>query len=457
MYSGAQVNPLGEVVDLLTGLSAKVSAEGAAEAKAFKDYAEWCDDTTTEKGFEIKTTQSTQESMEAKISKLTGDMEAMETKIGELAASIASSSAQLKDASLIRESESKDFASSEKELVEVIDTLGRAITLIGREMQKKNAAFTQLASKDLSGLLRSLDTLVDAASLTGTDKQRLTALVQSTQTASDDDEELGAPASAVYESHSANILDTLEDLKEKAEEQLSAVRKAESNAAHNFAMVKQSLEDQSSVDNKDLDAEKNSKAAASESHAGAQGDLKTTVADLATAQGALATAQSTCGQVSADHEATVAARAQELEAIAKGIEVLKSTTSGAVNQAYSFFQDGLRIRTRADLAKSEVLTLIKKLAQQQHSTALSQLASRITAVMRYSAGSGEGPFEKVKGLINDMISRLQAEAGSEATEKSFCDEETAKSQAQKDDLDSTISKLTTKIDANTARSIPSSY
>ena len=51
MYSGAQVNPLGEVVDLLTGLSAKVSAEGAAEAKAFKDYTEWCDDTTTEKGF----------------------------------------------------------------------------------------------------------------------------------------------------------------------------------------------------------------------------------------------------------------------------------------------------------------------------------------------------------------------------------------------------------------------
>jgi hypothetical protein len=133
---------------------------------------------------------------------------------------------------------------------------------------------------------------------------------------------------------------------------------------------------------------------------------------------------------------------------------LKSTTSGGVTRAYSFLQEGsgLRIHTRADLAKSEVLTLIKKLAQQQHSTALAQLSSRIMAVMRYSARSGEGPFEKVKSLINDMLTKLQAEAGSEATEKAFCDEETAKSEAQKDDLDSTISKLTTKIDAAAAKS-----
>ena len=285
-----QVNPLGEVVDLLTDLSAKVTKEGEAESQAFKEYTEWCDDTTTEKGFEIKTAKSDQEKLEAKISKLSGDLSAMETKISDLAADIATGSAELKDATLIRDKEQADFAASEKELVEVIDTLGRAITLIGREMQKKNAAFTQLASTDLSGLLQSLGALVDAASFTGADKQRLTALVQSS--AGDGDEDLGAPAAAVYESHSSSILDTLEDLKEKAEEQLSSARKAETNSKHNFAMVAQSLEDQRTADTKDLDEEKASKAAASESRAGAEGDLKTTVADLKSAEEALATAQS---------------------------------------------------------------------------------------------------------------------------------------------------------------------
>jgi hypothetical protein len=135
------------------------------------------------------------------------------------------------------------------------------------------------------------------------------------------------------------------------------------------------------------------------------------VADLAAAEQALATAQSNCAQVSSDHEATVAARAQELKVITEAIEVLKSTTAGGVKQAYSLLQtsSGLRIRTHADLAKSEVLTMIKKLAKQQHSTALAQLASRVGAVLRYSAGSSEGPFEKVKGLINDMVTRLSAQ------------------------------------------------
>ena len=37
---------------------------------------------------------------------------------------------------------------------------------------------------------------------------------------------------------------TMEDMKEKAEGQLSDIRKAESSSRHNFEMLKQSLEDQ---------------------------------------------------------------------------------------------------------------------------------------------------------------------------------------------------------------------
>merc|ERR1719456_2216982 len=98
VVTAAQDNPLGKVVDLLTELSGKVKSEGESEAKAFAEYSEWCDDTTSEKGFEIKTAKSTQASLEAKISKLSGDMEAMDSKTSDLAANIASSTAQLKDA-----------------------------------------------------------------------------------------------------------------------------------------------------------------------------------------------------------------------------------------------------------------------------------------------------------------------------------------------------------------------
>merc|ERR1719238_846098 len=108
--SASQTNPLGEVVALLTDLSAKVTKEGEAEAKAFAEYTEWCDDTFANTGFEIKTAKSTQANLEAQIDKLTGDISAMDTKIGGLAADIASASAELKDATLILESEASDAA-----------------------------------------------------------------------------------------------------------------------------------------------------------------------------------------------------------------------------------------------------------------------------------------------------------------------------------------------------------
>merc|ERR1740121_2037531 len=100
-------------------------------------------------------------------------------------------------------------------------------------------------------------------------------------------------------------MDVLEDLKEKAEGQLSDLRKAETNTRHNYDMLKQSLEDQIANDDKHKANEKAGKAAAEESKAGAEGDLTMTSKRLADSKGQLATAQSTCVQVASDHEATV--------------------------------------------------------------------------------------------------------------------------------------------------------
>jgi len=95
---------------------------------------------------------------------------------------------------------------------------------------------------------------------------------------------------------------------------------------------------------------------------------------------------------------------------------------------------------------------VKKLAKEHHSAALAQLASRIGAVIRYGASGGDDVFAKVKGLINDMVAKLEAEAKSEATEKAYCDEELAKTEAKKGELDSEIAKLTSKIDLASAKS-----
>jgi hypothetical protein len=259
---------------------------------------------------------------------------------------------------------------------------------------------------------------------------------------------LGAPAAQVYEGHSDGIIGTLEGLTEKAEGQLDDLRKAESTAKHNFNMLKQSLTDEIENDTKDMDEEKSLKAASEEQKATAEGDLAETVKELAKDTESLKTATTTCMSVAADHEATMRSRTEELTAIATAEKILKESTGGAVEQSYSLLQ----LQSRTDLKNAEVVTIVKKLAREHHSAALAQLASRIKAVMSYGAAGGDDVFAKVKGLINDMIAKLEKEAEAEATEKAYCDEEMSKTEAKKGELEGVITRLTSKIDLATAKS-----
>merc|ERR1719399_1982116 len=208
--------------------------------------------------------------------------------------------------------------------------------------------------------------------------------------------------------------------------------------------MKQSLEDQMAADTKNLGEQKSAKEGAAEAKATAEGDLATTVKDLKQAEEDLATANTDCMTTAADHEATVAARTEELKVIATAEKILKDSTSGAVGQTYSLLQTSAhsQLQTRADLANSEVINLVKKLAREQHSAALAQLASRISAVVKYGGRDGGDPFSKVKGLISDMIVKLEREAESEASEKAYCDEQMAKTEAKKSELEGDIAKLT---------------
>jgi len=227
--------------------------------------------------------------------------------------------------------------------MDVIDSLGRAITVIQREMAKNPSAFAQTDTKTISGLVKTLSTIVDAASFPMQDKNKLLGLVQSRQAADEDNEEPGAPAAAAYKSHSGSILDVLEDLKEKAEEQLSALRKAETSAKHNYEMFKQPLEDHIAADTKDLEETKSAKAASEEAKANAEGELAATVKELANSKSALETVSSDCMQSAADHEATLEARAEELKVIAEAKKILVETTK-VLSTKHTLFGKNRNIR-----------------------------------------------------------------------------------------------------------------
>merc|ERR1719161_699356 len=95
---------------------------------------------------------------------------------------------------------------------------------------------------------------------------------------------------------------------------------------------------------------------------------------------------------------------------------------------------------------------MRDLAAKQNSTSLAQLTLRVASVVRACGASGDDPFAKIKGLISDMISKLEDEAAADAEHKTFCDKELSENEEKEADKIAEIEKLTSKIDQWTARS-----
>merc|ERR550514_834747 len=472
--AAVSTNPIAKIIELISNLQAKVIKEGEAEQKIYDEFAEWCEDEAKQKQFEIKTGTGDKEGLEATISKASSDIDDADVKIEQLSSTISTATADLKAATEIRENEKADFTKLEADLVDTVDILERAIGILEREMAKNPAAALiqqrdAAAGSPAARLVDALKVVLEASSLSGKDKQRLTALVQTHAEAADketDQEDeaaesamMGAPDPAAYKNKSGGIVDVLNDMLEQAETQLADARKKEMEAKNAFDMLKLSIEDEMKNADKNMAKAKKAKATAEEAKALSEGDLAVVTKDLEEDIAYLNNIHHDCMTKAQDFEASVKSRDAELEALATAKKILAEMTAGATEIVYdaaSFLQigqtqkSGSKLRTRADLANMQVVELVKKLAKEQHSAALFQLAQSLRSLIRAGMETGADPFAKVKGLIKEMIERLVKEAEAEASHKAYCDEEMAETKTKKEDLDATMEKLNTKIDKWTA-------
>merc|ERR1719464_1173211 len=193
-------------------------------------------------------------------------------------------------------------------------------------------------------------------------------------------------------------------------------------------------------------------AQSAEKKAAAEGDLDVTVKSMKSDTGSLDDLHQTCMTKAQDFEAETKSRGEELKALADAKKVISETTAGATKLSYGLNQASfLQMSSSMELASFEAVHYVRNLARKVKSTKLAQLASRMASAMHFSAGTN-GAFDKVKGLIADMIERLESEAQADASHKAYCDKELSESNAKKDDKTAEISKLTTSIDQMAARS-----
>merc|ERR1719399_1994743 len=271
--------------------------------------------------------------------------------------------------------------------------------------------------------------MVQAQSLSSADGSKLAGLIQSSQ----EDEDSGAPDPAVYENQSGGISDVLNDLLEKARGELDSARQTETTDINNYQLLKQSLTDEIKFGNKEKDEAHKSKSESAEAKATAEGDLDVTSKDLAGDIKELAGLHHNCMTKAEEYEDETKSRGEELAALAKAKQIIKEAVALPQTDAEVSFLQVSKLTSSTDLANFEVVRMVRNLAKKTNSAELAQLASRVASTVRFGGGNKEDIFAKVKGLITDMIEKLESEAEADATEKAFCDKELAETNLKKDD------------------------
>merc|ERR1719343_50406 len=239
-----EASPVGKVLQLLSDLQAKIVGEGEKSQKTFEAFSEWCEERSKNLAFDIKTGESEAAEQTATISEEAAMIASLTTKAEKLASDIATDEADLKASTFIREKESADFAAEKAELMDIIDTLERAIGLLERH------GASMLQPQSAGTVADALAVMVKASMFSSADAERLNSFVQ--QGSEDGGDNMGAPSAAVYEGHSAGIVATLTDLLEKAQSQLQGATSTETGNLHAFQQLKQSIEDEIAYGEKEL-------------------------------------------------------------------------------------------------------------------------------------------------------------------------------------------------------------
>jgi len=442
--SGSEVSPLAKVTQLLTDMHAKGVAEKEAEEHKFSAFSQWCSDQDRTKTSEIQAASQRMEMLSAEIQKAESRIRGHSDRISELEHDMSRWARDQKSASDVRNKEQADFRATSADYQESLDALTGAIaTLKKQSFDRPQAELMQVAKSALLQVT-SLN-LVPYAS-----KKALAAFLQQGQPGVEEmpDDNLfnKAPQAHGYEFQSGGVIDMLEKLKDQFSQKKYELEKEEMGTAHAYEQIMQQLTDNTENANHEISKKNVLRAETQELMAGLKGDLTQTTSDQAEDQKYLDGTKALCTVKKADFESRQKLRGEELEAIQKAIEILSSDeVAGAADKHMpSLLQK--RGSALVQLRGGEMSPIQDRIASFLADRATT-LNSKLLSLVSQRVASD--PFNKVKKMIKDLISKLMQESASETEHKGWCDTELTTNKQTRDSHTEEVNKLQAEIDDHT--------
>merc|ERR1719506_1723152 len=437
--SAAAVTPVQKVITMMEEMSAKGKAEKAAEIETYKKYVKFCDKTTFEKGVAIRDGKLAVEQGTAAAGKAKADAEAAADKIVELQGNIKSWAVQKAEEKKQRDIEHEDYEGEHTEFTENIDALSDAMAVIAASTQPVSALL-QDANSDLMASWERL-----TQKLPTKDSQFLKmSLLQ--------EEKVSAPqaASNSFESSDATggVQDAVGKLKERIENKRADLEKEETEHKFAFETLIGQLDLNTEQAQNEIEEKTQSKAQRLADFESFTQEVEATSATPKMDEKYFADLEAQCTTKSEEFEARQKMREEELEAIAKAIEVMSGdTVSGAADehlpsfiqtrQSFALLRASAAPSAERAAAVHRVMIFLQGRAKKAESRILANLAAKVTE---------SGPFDKVVEMIKDLIEKLTTEAAEEADQKSWCDAELKSNKETRDAKTEEVNRLTARSD-----------
>jgi len=412
-------HPISGVISLLQKLEIQSKEEGAAEAASFQKFTYWCK--TSEKTLTkaIKTEKKDISSLTDKIDGLTADISSLTEDIAALKADIEKMETAADKAKSVRDDEKALYDEEQKNFEDTITAVDEAITTL--KDSKASALLQTKAVKKVEALAK------------------------------------GKPAAKTYSFKSGGIIETFKAMKAEFEADKLDSTSAETNKLNAYNLAKQARDTATSTakdskkEKEDIKGDKESDKATAES---TKSETETALADDTAT---LEQTDKECKTVTGEWEERSGIREGEIKAMGMAIKILSKVTgvrnpdtheipkkalmeaTAHVEQdtaSYEARMAGLSFLQLED-PKTKAVNLLKKAASVAHSKALQKLAQEIATY--------DGPFDKIKQMIQKMIFRLMSEQKDEDDHKNWCDMEMEKSTESKEDKDEKVNMFKKKV------------
>lgn len=433
------VTPVVKVLELLRGMLDKAKAAQHEEVVQWTAYKQWCSDAELQRQAVVKSADLQIERMNADIEKFDAEVTRLENEVKghsndllRFAETLQNATAQRADERKAYEAAHRDYSESARAVADAIDVLKK------QDYQRPQAAaLLQGVNKALgSAARRAFSTLLADGAL---ERPGMALLAEA------------APGEAnAYEFQSGDVVTLLQELRDKLRDEVTALQKEEMERRHAYERIVQDLASQTSAAKNEQ--QKKTKGAAENKEAsvksGAQ--LDSTSATRDDDAKFLEDLDSTCNQKADEFEARQKLRHEEVQALQKVVGILSgaSVAGAAEKHLPTLAQQAtrkalLQLRSASPgVANSQrvatTAAYLQKAGYKLGSSVLSTVAGQIS--------DGGDPFEKVKALIQNLISRLTEEAKNEAQHKDWCDEELQDNGKTRTSKSQLVESLRTTID-----------